>query len=122
MNLNVNSLVIWLSLIALAFGIANTVWVWLRTSSGDVKTKIKALSDKIEAEFTKVTDNLKGHDRRIQAVESEVKHLPTKDDFNELKVQMTALAGTVEGHSSELKAVGRTADRIEGILMGGGKA
>lgn len=63
-----------------------------------------------------VTNKLTDHDRRIQAVENELKHLPNKEAVHELKVAIVELQGTVKALDVQLMAVGRTVANIDGYL------
>jgi len=59
---------------------------------------------------------LNAHDRRIQTVEGELKHLPDKDAVTELKLAIVELRGTVKAMDAQLGAVGRTVANIDGYL------
>ena len=61
---------------------------------------------------TKLTD----HDRRIQTVESELRHLPDQAAVTDLKVAIVELQGTVRALDVQLGAVGRTVANIDGYL------
>ena len=53
---------------------------------------------------------------RIQAVETELKHLPDKDTVNELKLSLVELKGTVSTLSESMGSVSRTVHRIDDWL------
>jgi len=88
----------WVAIIALLVAIANTVWVWLSQPGRVAKQRHET-----------VLENLKQHDRRIQALESDQKHLPTKDDLHELKEQFARL-------ETEIETMGVTVRRIDDYL------
>lgn len=90
---------------ALLLGIANIVWVWMRTREGETATRIKEISDDLE-----------DHERRIQSVESELRHLPSKDDFAELRIVITQLQGSIKTSETEIGGIGRSVRRIEDHL------
>lgn len=92
---------------ALLISIANTVWMWLSKPSAEAK----ATQDRHQA---KLVD----HDRRIQTVEGELKHVPTRDDVHKLTVEVTRLSSELAGVGHNLGAVDRSVERIERHLMG----
>ncbi len=81
---------------SLALGIANTIWAWL--SRGSAKTA--------------------DHERRIQSIEGEMKHLPSKEDVGALKLAVAEVNGKLNTAESELGSVARTVRRIEDHLLG----
>lgn len=96
-----------LTAIALLTSIANTIWLWL--SKGGARQA---------AELDKHTSKLTEHDRRIQAVEGELKHVPSKEDISELRLEVARMAGKQDASNAELESVARTVRRIEDHLLG----
>lgn len=70
-----------------------------------------------EARLKAVDEKLSDHDRRILTAESELQHLPTKDDVMELKLTLAELRGTVGRLDESLSGVSRTVRRVEDHLM-----
>lgn len=100
--------------LAVVVSVANTVWVWLRTGA----SKIGDVRAEMQAGFKEVNEDTEDHGRRIQAIESELKHLPSKDDVAELKLSLTEMKGQLGTLDSELGSVTRTVRRIEDHLLG----
>ncbi len=96
----------WLGALALIVSLMTTVYAWMTS-------KAKANSEHLKMVDSKLVE----HDRRIQSVESELKHLPDKDDVNELKLAIAELRGTVGRLDESLGGVSRTVRRVEGFLM-----
>lgn len=97
----------WLGALALIVSIANTFWVWVTKAGADLLDKVEKLED--------------DHDEacsRIQSIEGELKHLPSKDSVNALLVQLERVNGKLSTQESELNSVGRTVRRIEDALVG----
>lgn len=92
---------------SLLLGIANTIWAWM--SKGGA-----ALAAKQREQDSALDD----HDKRIQAIEGEMKHLPTKEDVHRLTVQLTELNGKLNSFERDLNGVERTVGRIERHLLG----
>jgi hypothetical protein len=75
----------WVATIALILSTTSLIVTW-----------VKSPGEKVAKKLDEFADGLKKHDRRIQAVEDEMKHLPTSDEFSELKVCMAEVKGDVE--------------------------
>lgn len=97
----------YLGALALIVAIANTVWVWLTKSGQDLQDKLEKLEDDLDETCS-----------RVQSIEGELKHLPSKDSVNALLVQLERVNGTLSTQKSELDSVGRTVRRIEDALVG----
>lgn len=61
-------------------------------------------------------DKLTDHDRRIQSIESELKHLPDKDTVVELRLSMAELSKKVAVMGESVGSVSRTVLRIDDYL------
>lgn len=94
-----------LGAIAFLISIVTAIGVW-----------IGAPGRKVADSLDKVWEALKGHDRRIQSIEGEMKHLPTSDEFEELRVQVTGIEGNVARVESVLERVERMTNRIDDFL------
>lgn len=108
---------LWLAPIALLVSIINTVGIWVSRPGKIAKERHEALKDWAEksiGEFKKESaENFKSHDRRIQSLESDQRHLPTKDDLHELSEQVAKLEARFE---SDMETLGTTVRRIDDYL------
>lgn len=96
----------WFGLAAIAISLGGSVYAWMSSRS------------KNNAEHLKVHDDkLNEHGSRIQAIEGELKHMPAKDDVNDLKLALAELRGTVGRLDESLGGVSRTVRRVEEYLM-----
>ena len=108
----------WASLIALIIGIGNAAWIWLSRPARDTNKRIDQVDERINTLNGEVNDRadrhreeLKAHDRRIQRVEDDLRHLPTKDDIGKISHAVTAV-------KTELDIVARTTTRSDDFLRG----
>ncbi|WP_417691531.1 DUF2730 family protein [Roseibium sp.] len=96
----------WASLLAVLLSIGALVHSWITSKA------------KVNAEHLKVVDEkLIDQDRRVQAIEGELKHLPGKDDVNDLKLSIAELRGTIGRLDESLSGISRTVRRVEGFLL-----
>lgn len=66
-----------------------------------------------------LTTTVIDHDRRIQTVEGELKHMPNKDDFNDLKITIVQLEGAVGKIDGQMDSMTRAVRRLEDFLRKG---
>lgn len=98
----------------LAAGLA--IWNFLQSPSKQNAAAVAAMDKKLSEATTALNSVLAGHDRRIQHVENELRHLPDKDMVTELRVAIVELQGTVKSLDTQLSSVGRTVANIDVYL------
>lgn len=98
----------WLGLVSTALSVGALVYTWLTARSS---ANTKALDEH--------TRKLTEHDRRIQAVEAEQKHAPSKDDVHALQLAISDLTGTVRAQNVQLQSVSQTVGNIDRYLRKG---
>jgi chromosome segregation ATPase len=96
----------WLGAIALIVTLVKTVYDLLTRGSDDNAEELKKLGDKI-------TD----HDRRIQQVENELKHLPDQKAVHDLALALKDMQAEIVKIASSAEQSARTSKRIEDYLM-----
>ncbi len=106
----------WVSLAALLLSIGNMIWAWISRPARDMGHRIDQTDERVNelvadvnARADRHREDLKVHDRRIQKLENELVHLPTKDDLRALELSIT-------GIRTELDIVARTVSRIDEFL------
>lgn len=96
----------WFSLAAILISLGATAYSWMTARS------------KVNAEHLKRVDgNLKDHDRRIQKVESEIEHLPSKDSHHNLEIALAEMNGELKAMATNVDSLARTTRRMEEFLM-----
>lgn len=88
-------------------------------SSGE-KTLIARVGDfekKMTARVDKAETKLVEYDRRIQALEGDFKHLPSKDDIHSLVLAVEIIKGELGKMGATYDGVNRTVRRIEDFLL-----
>ena len=95
----------WMALLALLLSTANLLWAWISRPARDVGARVDDVDDRIDEAF----EGLKGHDRRIQRVEDDVRNLPTKDDLHRVDMKVVSI-------KTELDIVARVVTRIDEFL------
>lgn len=101
----VADLVPWFTLIALVLSLGNSFWVLMTRGFRHTADTVKEHDHKLAE-----------HDRRIQSVESEMQHLPSKDEVHQLGVALTEIRGKLETVDNEMSSMSRTVNRIDEYL------
>ncbi len=96
----------WSGPIASLLAIVSLVYTWFTARS-----KINA--ERLAGHERKLTE----HDRRVQKLENDVAHLPSKDDVHELRIEIADIKGSVGRLEASVAGTDRTARRIEEFLM-----
>lgn len=91
---------------------AMTIINFVSLLKGMLSTGEKALGEEVSASKKTLID----HDRRIQALEGELKHLPDKDTVTDLKIALAELRGIVATMGETVGSVSRTVHRIDDYL------
>lgn len=86
-------------------------------SKDDLAAETKARSEKLSELEERVDGRLADLDRRTLRIETEVKHLPTDKDFNELKSQMAKVVASTEGLSRSIESIDRAVTRVEDHML-----
>lgn len=113
----------------IAFSIAGAIYTFFasRSKANDQRLdEITKRLDQVElgitaaghsaAALASIDKSLIDHDRRIQSMEGELKHLPDKDAVNELKLAISDLNGTVKAMDAQLGGLSRSVNNIDGYL------
>lgn len=97
------------TLISAASGIlaiAAMVYAWLTSRSSKNAEEIKHLRE--------LSQSLAA---RVQTVEQDIRHIPTKDAVHMLELSIAEIKGDIHAMSETFAAVQRTAQRIENFLL-----
>lgn len=78
--------------------------------------QLQASIDSLSQRVAQAEKTLIEHDRRIQATEAELKHMPDKDAVVELKIALAELKGAFGTLDQEMKSVSRAVGRIDEYL------
>lgn len=88
-------------------------------SSGEksLGEKLAAIDKKLDERLTKAESKLIEYDRRIQSLEGEMKHLPTREAQHKLEVSMEKMSGRMDTLVESLKPIAATSGRLQEFLL-----
>ncbi|MGD9476131.1 DUF2730 family protein [Shinella sp. G-2] len=96
-------------------------WIGLSISIftlfGLVRNALTSGEKKLEERLTKTESKLIDHDRRIQTVEGEMKHLPDRETAHNLQISMERIAGRLDTMDERLKPIAATNHRLQEYLL-----
>lgn len=110
MAFNIQSLWQVLSILSLIVSLGCAIAVYMNSPGRKLETALKDLLAGFGTHKDEMSKGLKHHDRRIQAVENEIKHLPTSDEFGVLQLSVTRVEG-------DMKRVEGTLDRVDHVVQ-----
>lgn len=100
----------WVGLALSVIALAGIVWGW--ATAGDKKA-VEGLAGKIKG----VGDKLDDHEKRIQSMEGEMKHLPSKDMVHDLQMTMKDIQIEMANLKAETQGAARASRRVEEYLI-----
>jgi len=92
--------------IAVCISIGSTFWMWLTAGSRSNTEELR-----------KVGETLDDHDRRIQGVEQEIRHMPDRETVHRLELTMKDMQAQIAAMAASAEATERTARRVEQFLI-----
>ncbi len=96
----------YLSLVIAIIAIAGHAKGWI--NSGE-----KQIKDAVEGHAKKLTE----HDRRVQSLENEIKHLPDRDSQHRMEIALAQMNGRFAALEEKLKPIAATSERLHELLM-----
>ncbi len=82
-----------------------------------IKSILSSGEKKIEERVTKLETKLVEHDRRVQTVENEMKHLPDRETAHNLQISMERIAGRLDTMDERLRPIAATNHRLQEYLL-----
>lgn len=83
----------------------------------NIYTVFTSPSRKNAADINKMYGDLAKHDRRIQTVEGEMKHLPDRNAHHRMELSLTEMNGRFSALEEKLKPIAATSERLHELLM-----
>ncbi|WP_435656067.1 DUF2730 family protein [Brucella pituitosa] len=96
----------YLSLVIAIIAIAGHAKGWI--NSGE-----KQIKDAVADHNAKLTE----HDRRVQTLENEIKHLPDRDSQHRMELALAQMNGRFAALEEKLKPIAATSERLHELLM-----
>lgn len=88
---------------------------WINSGEKELNASVASLETRVQETEKKVS----GHDRRIQSIEGDMKHLPDRDSQHRLELSMVEMNGRMSTVVEALKPIQATSERMNELLMNG---
>lgn len=82
-----------------------------------VKNTLTSGEKKLDERMTKVETKMIDYDRRIQTVESEMKHMPDRETAHSLQLAMERIVGRLDTMDERLRPIAATNHRLQEYLL-----
>lgn len=82
-----------------------------------IKSVLSAGEKKLDERLGRAEKTLIDHDRRIQSVETEIRHLPDKESVHKLQVDLTEMKGQIATMVKSTESTERATHRLEQFLL-----
>lgn len=100
----------WFAVAGGVLGVGGALYAWL-TRDGN---KALGAIDELKREMTAV-------EKRVSSIEAELKHLPTKEDLDDLKDRLADLSKEVAVSNKSMEAMQNVIKRVDDFVMRAGK-
>jgi hypothetical protein len=82
-----------------------------------VRTMLSQGEKKLDERLTKAEHKLIEHDRRVQSLEGEIKHLPDRETAHRLELALTKISGRLDTLDERLNPIAATSGRLQEFLL-----
>jgi len=103
----------WLTLILSTVAVLGHFKGWVNSGEKKLHEDVGTLKADNESHDKKLTE----HDRRIQSVEGELKHLPDRDMAHRLELAVEKMSGRLDTMAETLKPIRATTERMNELLV-----
>ncbi len=116
----------WMDIGVLAGVSANFVYTWWANREKITGGRFKTLEDEVarrvtRAELDERDRRCSRHKERTQALESELRHLPARQELTKLSDDIANLNGTIANLGGRLEGINRAVDLLNQHHLAGGK-
>ena len=88
-------------------------------SSGEktLSEKLASIEVKLDERLSKAETKLVEHDRRVQTVENDMKHLPDRDSQHRMELQLSDMNGKFTALEERLKPIAAVSIRLQEFML-----
>lgn len=95
-----------LSVVSLLISIGSAVWSWFSKGNAAIVAALERVSNKVIE-----------HDRRIQRVEDQLPHMPSKDQVAEMVIELGRVVERLTAVRDDVHRQGESIRRIEDVML-----
>lgn len=83
----------------------------------DLTKGLDAADERVSGELQGIRESQRELSDRVLKIETDIRHLPSAEDINEIKHSIAKLGGTADATGRELTTLSRAVTRIEDFLL-----
>lgn len=102
--------------VALFVSAANTVWTWVSKGQTATRDKVSAVEAKVDTVQATLVSRFDLVEDRVLKLERDFQHMPNKEDFTGLRVQLAEVMATMRSSENEQASIRRIVNRIDDFL------
>ena len=103
--MNLETIKEWGGAAAVLISIGGFIYAWLTRRSKENAETIKKMGEEVTERLKVIEKKLIADDRRIQHLEDNFKHLPTREQISELKVALAQVSTTVDSTNKTIHRI-----------------
>lgn len=111
----------WAGFIAILVSLGTIVWAWLTSGAKHTQADLDKFKLAEAERWEKIDAVFIEHERRVQTIESELKHLPSQKSVHELQLTLKDMQVEMAKIGASADQSARTAARVETYLLEHGK-
>lgn len=112
----------WFGLFALVISVGTSIWHMISSGSKKTASDLSEFRKQDAVEKTQFLATLSALERRVQSVESDIKHLPDAEAVMSMRIAIERLEGKLGRMETSQEGMARTVARVEDFLMKGSSA
>ncbi len=82
-----------------------------------IRTMMSQGEKQLDERLSKVEAKLVEHDRRVQSIEGELKHLPDRDMAHRLELAVEKMSGRLDTMAETMKPIRAATERMNALLL-----
>ncbi|MCR5855980.1 DUF2730 domain-containing protein [Mesorhizobium sp. J428] len=111
----------WLGVAALLISVGGFLYAWLSSGAKKAMTDLEVFKSAEAERWEKIDAVFIEHERRVQSIENELKHLPSQKSVHELQLTLKDMQVEMAKIGASADQSARTAARVETYLLEHGK-
>lgn len=112
----------WFGFFALVISVGTSIWHMISSGAKKTASDLSDFKKQDSAEKSSLLGALAALEKRIQNVESDIKHLPDAEAVMSMRIAIERLEGKLGRMEASQEGMARTVARVEDFLMKGGSA
>lgn len=100
-----------------SIALAALTYTILSNRSRAEKAEFEKFAERVTLRQDHLTAKVEVLEDRVSKIEGEIQHLPGKETVHEVKLALERLSGQVLAMSTEIKPIGKIADRLQEYLL-----